>query len=100
LRGWGAGLGGRDLDVRSTEMTASGVRLSDLAMNFRLPIAISGKILTLAGGVDTVRRFREYPERAVFKRLWLQGLLFRDAPALYGYKRFTAGFAWMVEGGR
>jgi hypothetical protein len=31
-------------------------------------------ILTLAGRLDTVRRFREYPERAVFKRLgglWL-----------------------------
>jgi len=31
-------------------------------------------ILTLSGQLDTVRRFREYPERAVFKRLgglWL-----------------------------
>ena len=30
--------------------------------------------MTLAGRLDTVRRFREYPERAVFKRLgglWL-----------------------------
>jgi hypothetical protein len=30
--------------------------------------------LTLAGQLDTVRRFREYPERAVMKRLgglWL-----------------------------
>jgi hypothetical protein len=27
------------------------------------------RILTLAGQLDTVRRFREYPERAVRKRL-------------------------------
>jgi hypothetical protein len=27
------------------------------------------KILTLGGRLDTVRRFREYPERAVLKRL-------------------------------
>jgi hypothetical protein len=50
-------------------------------------------LLTPARLLDTVRRFREYPERAVRKRLWLQGFW----PALYGYKRFTAGFVWIVE---
>ena len=55
--------------------------------------------MTLGGRLDTVRRFREYPERAVTKRLgglWL-AIYTGFGPRYTGYKRFTAGFAWKVE---
>jgi hypothetical protein len=50
----------------------------------------------VAAEIDTVRRFREYPERAVMKRRKWQA---RNIRLRYtGYKRFTAGFPGYARG--
>jgi hypothetical protein len=59
-------------------------------------IAEASIFLTPHRLLATVRRFREYPERVVSKRLKRQVVFQRLRYT--GYKRYTAGFPRIIEG--